>query len=104
MKIINWLKNLFSRPIELVWSEGENEIKSGKEVDPMEDGMFPLCYVGNDQDEGLDYWIVCDSDEMTVRECANFIIGMANDIKILEQMLAEEKARTNMLNFGQVGR
>lgn len=77
------------------------EIKSGKEVDPFDDGKFPLCYVGNDMEDGLDYWIVGYTEKMSVREQANYIIGMQTEIASLKKQLAEEKARTNMLNFNQ---
>lgn len=78
------------------------EIKSGKEVDPFEDGKLPLCYVGKDEDDDMDYWIITDNSSMTVRECAEYIFGMQIEIAVLKMQLAEEKSRTNMLNFGQV--
>jgi hypothetical protein len=82
------------------------EIKSGKEVDPMEDGMFPVCFVGYDAIEEIDYWIVSGSEAecMSASELAKFILGMSDEIENLKKQLVEEKARTNMLNFGQVSK
>jgi len=80
------------------------EIKSGKEVDPMEDGMFPLCYVGYDAFTEMDYWLVTDDENASVRENAEFLFSLVKENENLKKQLAEEKARTNMLNFGQVGR
>jgi len=77
------------------------KINSGVKIDPLEDGNFPLCFIGQDLEDGKDYWLVCDSDDLSVRQTADFLMGIIEENKRLRRELAEEKERTNMLNFGQ---
>lgn len=74
---------------------------SGVKIDPLEDGAFPLCYLGQDLKDGKDYWIVCDSDNLSVRDIGEYLMSIIKENKDLRKELAEEKSRTNMLNFGQ---